>query len=153
MRHTGWRAKAPRRTEGVNSPGSSRPRSAIGVAIAAIFFGMLSLKSGGSVLFIDGTDRAAAGNYVPFVLWFNFLAGFAYIGAGIGLFLWRGWAVRLSMAIAAATLLVFGALGVNILFGAGFEPRTVGAMILRSAVWLSVAFYARRAWLSGLDKG
>ena len=26
---------------------------------------------------------------VPFVLWFNFVAGFAYVMAGVGLFLWK----------------------------------------------------------------
>ena len=59
--------------------------------------------------------RAAAGDYVPFVLWFNFLAGFAYIVAGAGLFLWRQWAVKLSLFIALATLLVFAAFGIHIL--------------------------------------
>lgn len=43
----------------------------------AIGFGLLTLKSGGSVIFIDGPARLAAGNYLPFVVWFNFLAGFA----------------------------------------------------------------------------
>jgi hypothetical protein len=36
-------------------------------------------------LFGTEATRAAAGNAVPFVLWFNFLAGFAYILAGLGL--------------------------------------------------------------------
>ena len=47
-------------------------------SILAFVFGLLTLKSGGSVLFIDGDARQAAGHYVPFVLWFNFFAGFNY---------------------------------------------------------------------------
>ena len=47
-------------------------------------------------------ERAAAGNIVPFVLWFNFIAGFAYVIAGCGLFLWKHWAAVLSAAIAIA---------------------------------------------------
>ena len=39
-----------------------------------------------------GAARQAAGHYVPFVLWFNFLAGFAYIVAGVGLWMRRRWA-------------------------------------------------------------
>jgi len=35
---------------------------------------------------------AAAGNYVPFVLRFNFVAGFAYVIAGIGMLKQRQWA-------------------------------------------------------------
>lgn len=128
---------------------SSRPRTALVAAIVAVLFGLLTLKSGGSVLFIDGPARAAAGAYVPFVLWFNFLAGFAYILAGVGLFLWRSWAAKLSLAIAVATVVVFVAFGFHILVGGDFEARTVGAMSLRSVVWLSIAFFSRKAWTMG----
>ena len=38
------------------------------ISAVAILFGLLTLKSGGMVLFVDGPDRVAAGNYVPFVL-------------------------------------------------------------------------------------
>ncbi len=31
--------------------------------------------------------RVAAGNFVPFVVWFNFLAGFVYVAAGVELWL------------------------------------------------------------------
>lgn len=52
-------------------------------SILALVFGLVTLKSGGSVLFIEGETRQAAGHYVPFVLWFNFIAGFAYVAAAI----------------------------------------------------------------------
>ena len=127
-------------------PPSSRPPAAIVTAAVAVLFGILTIKSGGSVLFVDGAARVAAGNYVPFVLWFNFLAGFAYILAGAGLFLWRGWAVNLSMLIVIATLIVFAAFGLTILFGGDYEPRTIAAMTLRSSVWLVIAWLSRKAW-------
>ena len=97
-------------------------------------------------MFIDGPARVAAGDYVPFVLWFNFLAGFAYVIAGVGLFLWRGWAVKLSQLIALATVLVFVAFGLHILIGGSYELRTIGAMSLRSVLWLTIAFFSNRAW-------
>ena len=59
---------------------STKSDRSIGVWIVssiAIVFGLLTLKAGGSVLFIDGTAREEAGNYVPFVVWFNFSAGFS----------------------------------------------------------------------------
>jgi len=64
-----------------------RPRLAWvrAVGIFGALFGLLTIKEGGAVLFVDGAGRAAAGNFVPFVLWFNFLAGFVYVVAGIGL--------------------------------------------------------------------
>jgi hypothetical protein len=94
----------------------------------AVLFGGLMLFSSGSVLFVDGAARAAAGSYAPFVLWFNFLAGFAVISAGIGLFLCRNWAVRLSMVIFAATMAVFDGYVLHIWLGGSYEIRTIGAM-------------------------
>ncbi len=125
---------------------SNRPMSITLAAMFAIIFGALTVTSGGMVLFSGGEARAGAGNIVPFVLWFNFLAGFAYIVAGAGLLLWRGWAVRLAALIALATVLVFVALIVHIIGGGAYETRTVAAMTLRSAVWLVIAFIAHRAW-------
>jgi hypothetical protein len=124
----------------------TKPRGAILAAVVALIFGSMTLFSGGSVLFIDGPARVAAGHYVPFVLWFNFVAGFAYISAGVGLFLWRDWAVSLAMLIAVATLLVFAGLGLHIWLGGDYEQRTLAAMTLRSTVWLVIAFTTRAVW-------
>ena len=52
------------------------------IAAVAVVFGLLTIKTGGAVLFIGGEFRQQAGNYVPFVLWFNFLAGFVYLSEG-----------------------------------------------------------------------
>jgi len=130
-----------------------RPLWAVIAAGVAVVFGLLTLFSGGSVLFIDGAARAAAGNYVPFVLWFNFVAGFAYVIAGLGLFFWRGWALLLAMSIAAVTLLVFAAFGLHILIGGSYEMRTIGAMSLRSAIWLAITAFAIGTWKKMLRSG
>jgi hypothetical protein len=114
------------------------------VATIAVVFGLVTLKSGGSVLFIDGPARIEAGNYVPFVLWFNFLSGFACIIVGTGLWLRRAWTVKLSLLMVVATLIVFAAFGIFVLAGGDYEMRTVAAMVLRSAVWLALWLYARR---------
>ncbi|MBL4614068.1 MAG: hypothetical protein JKY27_04245 [Magnetovibrio sp.] len=120
-----------------------RPRWALVIAIVAGLFGLLTIKSGGEVLFFDGAGRAAAGDFVPFVLWFNFLAGFAYLATAIGLALWRPWAAPLSFTIAGLTVLVFAAFAIHIWSGQAFETRTISAMSLRSLVWLSIAFTLR----------
>jgi len=114
------------------------------VAMIAIAFGLLTLKSGGAVLFIDGIDRQEAGNYVPFVLLFNFLMGFVYLVAGVGLWLQKRWAVWLSIFIAGTTLIVFAILGIHILQGGLFEQRTVGAMAMRSVVWSAISLFSFR---------
>ena len=112
------------------------------ISLIAIGFGLLTLQEGGAVLFVDGAARQAAGHYVPFVLWFNFLAGFAYVVAGVGLWMRRRWALRLAVAIAAATALTFAAFGAFLYFGGAWEQRTLIAMSLRTLVWVGVALAA-----------
>lgn len=112
------------------------------ISLVAVGFGLLTIKEGGTILFGDEAAHAAAGNYVHFVLWFNFLAGFAYVAAGVGLWLQQRWTVWLAAAIAAATGLTFAAFGVHIYSGGAYEQRTVIAMSLRTLVWVAIAVAA-----------
>ena len=125
----------------MKSPELRSSRWVLGLAIFAIFFGLLTLFSGGSVLF-NTEAQQLAGNYVGFVLWFNFLTGFAYVMAGVGLWMMQRWSIWLSFAIAAASLIVFVAFGLHILTGGGYEMRTVAAMSLRTSVWLIISVVA-----------
>lgn len=117
------------------------------ISLVAVGFGLLTLKEGGGVLFGSDAARTGAGNYLPFVLWFNFLAGFAYVIAGVGLGLQRRWAVWLAVAIAVTTALVFGVFGVQVYLGSAYEQRTVIAMALRTLVWVAIAMIARHRLL------
>ena len=85
------------------------------------------------------------------MLWFNFVAGFAYVIAGAGLWLQQRWAVWLAVAIAAATALTFAAFGAHVYSGGAYEPRTVIAMSLRTLVWVTIAVVAYRRLLR--DRG
>lgn len=118
-------------------------------AVIGVLFGLLTLREGGAVLFFDGPARQAAGNYVPFVLWFNFLAGFAYVIAGIGLWLQREWAAWTAIGIAAATLIVFLVFGWHVTSGGAYELRTMIAMTLRSSIWFAIGILG---WNSLLKK-
>jgi hypothetical protein len=119
-----------------------RPRWALVAAIVAVLFGALTVISGGVALFGNAGARAAVGNAVPFVLWFNFLSGFVYGLAGVGLYLWTRWGAQLAALIAIATLITFAGFGWHVVSGGAFEMRTVGAMILRSGVWIAIAIPA-----------
>lgn len=110
----------------------------------AVIFGILTIVSGGMALFGGAAAQAAAGNVVPFVLWFNFLSGFAYVLAGVGIAMGRRWAVTLSIALAAAIAVVFALFGLHVYQGAAFEMRTVGAMSVRLLVWVAIAAVATR---------
>ena len=125
-------------------PGPDNARGLRIAAAVAIAFGLLTIREGGTVLFGSEAARRAAGQYVPFVLWFNFLAGFVYVIAGVGLWMRRRWAVWLALSVAASTAVVFAAFGIHILLGGAFEARTVAAMILRTAVWALIFAYASR---------
>lgn len=114
------------------------------IAAVAVLFGLLTIKSGGQVLFGDEIYRVAAGDYVPFVLWFNFVAGFVYLIAGTGIALRKQWSVWLSLLIAASTLLVFAALGIHIFDDGAYETRTIAAMTLRSTVWMVISILVYR---------
>jgi hypothetical protein len=112
-------------------------------AVVAVLFGAATVASGGNLLF--GSGAAAAGSYVPFVVWFNFLAGFVYVAAGMGLWLHRRWAAGLALALAVLTAAVFAAFGWHVAVGSAFEARTVAAMTLRTVVWAGIAALA---WFS-----
>ena len=122
-----------------------RPPYLKGVAILAMIFGVATLFSGGNVLFGADEARKLAGNYVPFVVWFNFVAGFFYILAALGI--WIGWkrAFGLSVAIAAATGLVALAFGLQVIQGGAYEMRTVGALALRVGFWVAIAMALYRS--------
>jgi hypothetical protein len=121
-----------------------RPNWAIAAGLLAVAFGIMTIVAGGMVLFGGPSVRETAGNVVPFVLWFNFVAGFAYVVAGVGLILWGRWAALLSAAIALLTIVVFAGLAIHGLLGGAFEGRTIGAMTFRSLFWIVIAIAASR---------
>jgi hypothetical protein len=133
------------RWKGNDMPDLHRSRLLLASAVVAVVFGLLTIFSGAAALF----GGAEMGDVVPFVLWFNFLAGFAYVVAGIGL--WRGadWGRWLSILIAGATAVVFLAFLAHALLENPYEMRTLGAMILRLIVWIAIAFTAHRARVTG----
>ncbi len=110
-----------------------------GLALAAVVFGLVTIVSGGRALFGSTEVRAALGHTVPFVLWFNFLAGFLYVLAGSGLLWGKRWAAGLSLLLAISTLVIFAAFAVHVFGGGAYETRTLGAMTLRSLFWVAVA--------------
>ena len=109
------------------------------VAIFAALFGLLTIYSGGMALFGGVAAKAAVGDAVPLVLWFNFLAGFVYIFGAIALFNFAPWAQPTAWLIGACTLSVFAMLIAMALSGTPFEWCTIGAMVIRSGFWLAIA--------------
>lgn len=123
------------------------PRLMHVLIVIALIFGVATVFSGGQVIFGPEEKRIAVGDYVLFVVWFNFVAGFAYIAAAVGLYRRATWGAYLAIMIAGATALVFVALGVHIYSGGAYEARTVAAMVLRTGLWLLIACVARQSLL------
>jgi hypothetical protein len=128
----------------VGTAGGPVPRAARALGAVALVFGLATLWAGGRVLFGPAEIRAAAGQVVPFVLWGNFLAGFAYLAAGVGLAGGRRWAVALAIAVAAFTGLLALGFGAHVLAGGAYEPRTAWALLFRTALWVAISFGAWR---------
>ncbi|RLJ51851.1 hypothetical protein BCF46_2076 [Litoreibacter meonggei] len=118
---------------------SQSPRWVRPVAVVAAVFGLLTIYSGGTALFGSAASKAAVGDAVPLVLWFNFLAGFAYVIGAVTLFQFAPVALRIAWLIGLSTLLVFAIFIVLAITGTPFEWRTIGAMVLRSGFWLAIA--------------
>jgi hypothetical protein len=112
-------------------------------SLTAVVFGLLTLKEGGAVIFDIGSARQTAGNFVPYMVWFNFLSGFFYIAAGIGLWMQKRWALYLSVAVLISIVIAYIFFGVHVLSGGLYEKRTAYAMVLRTFLWgvISVVSY------------
>lgn len=121
-------------------PARRRPIFISIAAAVAVVFGGLTLVAGGRALF-GGADMGAT---VPFVLWFNFVAGFAYVAAGIGLWRGAGWAPALATAIAVTSAAVLAGFLWHVWQGGAHEARTTVAMPLRVAIWAMIAAVALR---------
>lgn len=109
----------------------------------AVLFGIITLIEGCSVLFGHGPARLAAGNFVPVVLWVNFLSGFIYILAGLAILPGRRSGLILARALASMLVMLFGYFLIHILMGGAWETRTLGAMILRLGFWVAAALLVR----------
>lgn len=88
---------------------SSRYRSLRAPAVIAVLFGLLTMASGGRVLFGSEAVRQSARATVAAVMWFDFVAGLAYIVSGLGLWLRRRGAVAWAGFMALATAAVSAA--------------------------------------------
>ncbi|MFP4561048.1 MAG: hypothetical protein ACLFRB_01470 [Thiohalorhabdus sp.] len=113
-------------------------------ALAAAGFGAVTLRAAGAVLFGPEAARQAAGDYVPFVVWFNFLAGFLYLAGAVALVLRGKWALPLAAGLAAATALVLAGFGIHVALGGAYEVRTAAALGVRTLFWAALAVVAAR---------
>ena len=112
-------------------------------ASALLLFALLTLFLSGSVIFDLFGIRAKEGNYVPLVVWANFISSILYLAAAYGLFKMKKWSVWLLAISVVILVAAFIGLKLHISEGGLYEVKTVNAMIFRIGLTalLAVASY------------
>lgn len=111
-------------------------------AFVSAFFGLLTVFAGGSVILDLFGMREVEGNFVPFVVWANFLCGFLYLMAAYGFFKRKDWTVTLMKftvwILIAAAIVLF----IWIANGELYENKTIAALGFRILVTLGLVWVA-----------
>lgn len=107
-------------------------------------FGGLTVFMSGSVILDLFDIRAKEGNYVPFIVWTNQLAGWAYLVAVYGFITKQKWTFRILLSVLIVLVIAFIGLKMHINAGGIFEEKTVKAMMFRmtiTAVMAGIAYF------------
>lgn len=112
------------------------------IAIVLIAFASATLFMSSSVIFDWFGIREKEGDYVPFIVWTNFIAGFLYLAAAYGLLKAEKWAfwILIGTTLFLAIALVVLALYIN--SGGAFELKNVGAMGFRIVLTIAFSVFA-----------
>lgn len=110
-----------------------------------LIFALLTIFMTNSVIFDLFGIREKEGNFVPFVVWANWLCGFLYLAATYGLAKKREWTIQVLSIALAVLIIAFIGLILHIYNGGIYETKTIGAMLFRIAVTLAFAFLSRNA--------
>lgn len=111
------------------------------IAVLTVF-ALLTLFLSSSVIFDWFGIRAKEGNYVPFVVWANFICSWLYLLSAYGFVKLRKWTHKI--LIAAASILIGALIGLffHINLGGLYETKTIGALFFRISLTLIFALLA-----------
>ena len=102
--------------------------------IFLVLFGAVTVFMSSSVLFDWFGIRAKEGNYVPGIVWANFVCGILYLIAAYGILKNQTWS-RFPLTISLLILIIaYIGLFIHINNGGLYETKTVGAMAFRIGV-------------------
>ncbi len=103
-------------------------------AVILALFGFMTLFMSSSVIFDLFGIRAKQGNYVPFIVWTNFVCAFIYLAAVYGFWKGKRWTKILLGAALVLLIIAYVGLKVHINNGGLYELKTVAAMKFRISV-------------------
>lgn len=104
--------------------------------VILIAFGLLTLFLSSSVIFDLFGIREKEGNYVPFIVWANFISSILYLIAAVT------WIKKMKVTLAllgiSTTILALGFIGLLVHVNADglHETKTIGAMVFRTVLTL-----------------
>src|SRR5690606_1065084 len=108
--------------------------------IFLMLFGGVTLFMSSSVLFDWFGIREKEGNFVPIIVWANFVCGVLYFVAAIGILKTKKWAKDPLISALIILVIAFIFLFLHINNGGVYETKTVGAMTFRIAVTALLIF-------------
>ncbi len=94
-------------------------------------FGLLTLFLSTSIIFDLFEIRAKEGQYVPFVVWANFISAFCYLFGAYGFFNGKKWTTSVLSFSAIILIAAFVGLLIHINLGGLFETKTISALTFR----------------------
>ena len=112
------------------------------VAALLGLFGLLTLFLSSSIILDLFNIREKEGNYVPFVVWANFICSLFYLVAAYGLLNLKKWTPVLLLSTAVILAIAFIGLKMHINAGGIYELKTVNALIFRTGVSLAFTIAA-----------
>lgn len=113
------------------------------VVLVLSLFALLTLFLSSSIILDLFNIREKEGNYVPFVVWANFISSILYIIAAVGIVKLKKWPALLLLLSAIILIAAFIGLKIYISNNGIYELKTVNAMIFRIALTIgfSLASY------------
>lgn len=102
--------------------------------VALLIFGAVTLFMSSSVLFDWFGIREKEGNFVPLIVWANWLCGFLYLMAAFALWKNKLWAVKPLIISLIILSVAFIGLFLHITGGGLYETKTLGAMVFRLGI-------------------
>ncbi len=102
--------------------------------IFLILFGLVTLFMSSSVLFDWFGIRAKEGNYIPLIVWANWICGILYLITAFGILQKKSW-VRIPLVASLIVLiLAYMNLFTHITTGGLYETKTIMAMAFRIGI-------------------
>jgi hypothetical protein len=108
-------------------------------AVLVGILGVVSLFMTSSIIFDLFEIREKEGNYVPFIVYANFVCSFLYLYCSYGFFTKNRWTTILLFVAVGILILAYIALIIYIQVGGIFEMKTVKAMLGRISLTIVLA--------------